>query len=74
MTKKTRSYLFGLHWFTVSWWKYLLEKPSYRAKRYCKWWTRFWCRAMGHPEGVWYYNSPDSSGPDYTCKNCGDEI
>jgi len=64
--------LLGFHWFTKCWWKYLLEKPDWRSKKYTSWWIRFWCRVNGHPYGVWWYSS--GSEPDMRCKNCGDEL
>ena len=59
------------YWFDKWWWRYLLEKP--KDKTYCSWWTRFWCRVNGHPEGPWYYNA-NGSEPNMHCKNCGDEL
>ena len=54
-----------MRWFTVSWWKYLLAKPlSFRA---------FICRIKGHPAGIVFYNL-NGQGPDYHCKNCGDDL
>jgi hypothetical protein len=60
-----------LEWFDKSWWKYLLEKPD--DKDYCSTWHRFWCRAAGHPAGVWWHN-PGGFEPDTTCKECGDDL
>lgn len=58
------SYIY-FQWFTLDWWKYLLEKPrSFRA---------FFCRARGHSSGVIYYN-PYGLEPDMHCKNCGDDL
>ena len=36
-------------WLTLDWWKFLLERPKVGQSR----WTCFWCRARGHPAGVW---------------------
>ena len=53
-----------MHWFTRSWWQYLLEgKPSLR---------RIWCRATGH-RGVWFYN-PGGLEPDMRCRGCNENI
>lgn len=57
-------------WFSKSWWRYLLEKGNVR---YCSNWRRFWCRAAGHPDGVWWYNMSGTE-PDMTCKCCGDDL
>ena len=37
------------------------------------WCKRFKCRWNNHPAGIVYYN-PNGYEPDYTCKNCGDEL
>ena len=58
------------YWFRLSWWKYLLEKGD---PTYCSRWHRFWCRAAGHPEGVWWHNMGGYE-PDMTCKGCGDDL
>ena len=57
-----------MHWFTISWWKYLLQKPNE-----CGAIVSFICRAKGHPCGVWFYNS-GGLVPDMRCKNCGDYL
>lgn len=57
--------------FNIRFWKYLLRKaddPTYTSK-----WRRFWCRWNFHPNGTWYYN-PCGYEPNYTCKDCGDQI
>lgn len=61
------------YWFTYWWWKYLFETPKGSWKKYCSNWHRFWCRAAGHPEGVWWYN-PGGCEPDMSCKGCGDDL
>lgn len=62
-----------MKWFSIIFWKYLLEKSSNRSTGYCSWWERIRCRAKGHPEGPWYYNVGGCE-PDMHCKNCGDDI
>lgn len=58
-------------WFTKWWWQYLRDNRN-GDKGYCSKWHRFWCRASGHTEGVWYYSSGNE--PDYHCKGCGDDL
>lgn len=66
-----------MHWFTRSWWDYLLTgrvrigSRSYGRPRYG--WVRFWCRLKGHPDGVWFYNVGGLE-PDMHCRNCGDDL
>jgi len=62
---KKYGYIFTLSWISISFWKYLLEKPNS--------WTKFWCRAKGHPDGPIWYN-PNGLEPDMRCINCGDEL
>jgi hypothetical protein len=57
-----------MHWFTKSWWKYLLEKPHHSSNRI----KSFICRMRGHPCSVWWYNW--GLAPDMHCKNCGDDL
>lgn len=56
-------------WFSRSWWKYLLKKGD---KNYCSKLHRIFCRAAGHPDGVFWYNIGNE--PDMTCKGCGDNL
>lgn len=60
-----------LLWFKRWWWKYLLETPKGSRKVTSKW-KRFWCRAAGHPDGVWWFRFDYGSEPDMKCKCCGD--
>lgn len=53
------------YWLQLWWWKYLLHN--------CKGWTNFWCRAKGHPSGVWWYNV-NGLEPDMRCKDCGENL
>ncbi len=62
-----------MHWFTIDWWKYILQPVdvsdegfSFRVRAYI-------CRARGHPYGVVWYNT-NGLEPDMTCKNCGDDL
>ncbi len=57
-----------LVWFTLSWWKYILEKPL--GERPIK---RIACRVKGHPNGEVFYNVGGLE-PDHHCKDCGDFI
>lgn len=60
-----------MHWFTKSWWGYLLapkeaDEPWHRV---------ILCRMRGHPGGVWWFTSdPEATEPDMRCKNCGDDL
>ena len=56
-------------WLTLDWWKFLLERPKVGQSR----WTCFWCRARGHPAGVWWFNVGGLE-PDMHCMNCGDDL
>lgn len=60
-----------MNWFKISWWKYLLEKPSnyYDSSRI----RSLICRARNHPAGVVWYNVGGLE-PDMHCKNCGDDL
>lgn len=58
-----------MHWFTKSWWEYLLAKKDEDES----WWTVINCRRRGHPYGVIWYSSYGTE-PDMTCKNCGDDL
>lgn len=58
-----------MHWFTKSWWKYLLA-PRADEISFIR---AFICRIKGHPCGVIYYNICGSE-PDMTCINCGDDL
>jgi len=58
-----------MRWFRLSWWSYLLEKPNSDSTYF----RSFICRALNHPAGVWYVNAHGLE-PDYTCKNCGDDL
>lgn len=49
---------------SVSWYKYLFEKPFTFKK--------LWCRIRRHPAGPVYYSN--GMEPDYSCKNCKDEL
>lgn len=57
-----------MHWLTLSWWKYLFERPRHVGII-----KAAICRANGHKCGVWWY---DVAGlePNMHCKNCGDEL
>jgi len=71
MKKNKGRSLIHIWWFTLSWWKYLLEKPL--GDNLSERWIRFWCRARGHPNGIVYFN-PNGYEPDTTCVDCGDDI
>lgn len=71
MIKPQWKHLIGWHWFDRWWYKYLFAKAD--DPTYCSWVHRLWCRMNGHPSGCWYYNA-NGFEPDYTCKECGDEI
>jgi hypothetical protein len=58
-----------MHWFTINWWKYLLEKKSEDVS----WLEVIICRSKGHKCGVIWYN-PGGLEPDMTCINCGDDL
>jgi len=64
-----------MHWFTISWWKYLFHKPfeDYNGGKLKSFFITVICRSRGHPYGVVYYN-PNELEPDMTCKNCGDDL
>jgi hypothetical protein len=52
-------------WFTRDWWQYLTEgRPG---------WRRFWCRALGHPNGVVWFRSYGLE-PDMHCRDCGEDL
>jgi hypothetical protein len=55
-----------MRWLTLWWWRYLLAG--------CKGWGHFWCRARGHPNGVWWYAGPLATEPDMRCKDCGENL
>lgn len=59
-----------IHWFTYSWWKYLLAA---KADEGISWFTTIHCRSTGHRCGPVYYN-PTGLEPDMTCKKCGDDL
>jgi hypothetical protein len=54
-----------MHWFTRSWWRYLLKG--------CTGWRHFVCRLKGHPCGEVFYNVGGLE-PDMHCKGCGDDL
>lgn len=56
-------------WFSIWWWKYLLEKKNNEVG----WIRTIICRARNHPCGVWWYN-PNGFEPDMHCKNCNDDL
>jgi len=56
-------------WFTLEWYKYLLDQP-YRQKRT---WAMVWCRVKGHPSGTIFYNL-NGTEPNPYCKDCGEDI
>ncbi|MCK9597315.1 hypothetical protein M0R19_09090 [Candidatus Pacearchaeota archaeon] len=60
-----------LRWFMPSWYQYLFSKAD--DPTYTTWYRRLWCRINRHPCGSWYFN-PSGYEPDYTCKNCGDQL
>lgn len=61
-----------LKWFTYWWYEYLFGNGLFRdGFKYGI--ERLICRYRGHPCGVVFYN-PSGWEPDYSCKNCGDEI
>lgn len=55
--------IFHAAWFSLDWWKYLLEKRNLR---------HFLCRIRGHA-GVGFYNCGGDE-PDMTCKFCDDDL
>ena len=57
-------------WFSLDWWKYLLEPKSSND---VSWFAVFNCRRKGHPCGVVYFNSTGLE-PDMRCKDCGDDL
>lgn len=58
-----------MKWFSIWFWKYLLEKPHGDIGRV----RTAICRARNHPCGVWWYNV-GAFEPDMHCKNCGDDL
>jgi hypothetical protein len=58
-----------MYWFTINWWKYLLQK----SKGDIGYIRTFLCRVKGHPSGIVYYN-PGGIEPDYHCRNCDDDL
>ena len=61
-----------MHWLRLTWWRYVLDDSG--ADKACGCWiSRAWCRATGHPAGVWYYNVGGTE-PDMHCKGCGEDI
>lgn len=58
-----------MHWLSPTWWAILLGEPA----RGTNLWTAFWCRAKAHPCGTVFFN-PGGLEPDYSCKNCGDNL
>jgi len=58
-----------MKWFTLCWWKYLLEKSDNDIGPI----RTAICRARNHPCGVWWYN-PQGLEPDMHCKNCYDDL
>jgi hypothetical protein len=64
-----------IRWLTKSWWEYLLEPRTHRAK--CSsdvgWFGTALCRMKGHPAGPRWYN-PGGLEPDMRCWHCGDDL
>ena len=58
-----------MHWFTKSWWGYLLAQRVDRTS----WISVIVCRVRGHPCGPVYFNVSGTE-PNWHCKNCGDYI
>ena len=58
-----------MYWFTLTWWRYLLEKRDNDIG----WIRTAICRARNHPRGVWWYTL-NSYEPDMHCKNCNDDL
>ena len=72
--------IFHTAWFTLDWWKYLLEKDEYycvagqpRKFKIKLDFRKVYCRMRGHA-GVWYYTSYPAEEPDMTCKFCDDDL
>jgi len=61
----------SLRWFMPSWYQYLFAKPD--KPYYTSWIKRLICRINRHKCGCIWFN-PGRLEPDYTCKNCGDEL
>lgn len=58
-----------MHWFQISWWRYLFGKRNGDIGVI----RTAICRAKNHSCGVWYYN-PTGLEPDMHCKNCEDDL
>jgi hypothetical protein len=60
------------YWLTRVWWAYVLN-DSQADSGYGNWFSRAWCRAQGHPAGVWFYNAGGTE-PNMHCKGCGEDL
>lgn len=63
-----------MYWFTLSWWKYLLEDLDFNISydRGISPLKVILCRIRGHKCGVIWYSGRYE--PDMSCKNCGDDL
>ena len=60
-------------WFVKDWWKYLVKDVEfYNYDNELFFFQHMWCRATGHPCGVWFYNSGGYE-PDMHCQYCNDD-
>lgn len=46
---------------------------EFLQKKDCYSQVRYWCRRLGHPNGIVYFNVGGSE-PDYSCKDCGEDL
>ena len=64
----------SLVWITKDWWKYVVEHVEfYNNDNELFFFQHMWCRATGHPCGVWFYNMGGYE-PDIHCQYCGDDL
>jgi len=64
----------SLVWITKDWWKYVVEHVElYNNDNELFFFQHMWCRATGHPCGVWWYNMGGYE-PDMHCQYCNDDL
>lgn len=51
---------------------FIKEMIEFLKEKECDSQVRYWCRRIGYPNGIVYYNS--GSEPDMSCKDCGEDL
>lgn len=63
-----------MKWLSPWWYQYLFSDLKWAYGEAWYWPLKvIVCRIKGHPRG-WVYYNPGGMEPDYSCKDCGDEI